>query len=48
MQTFGDFVSIDPFARLHDELALGVCQLMVEFYDVLESNSMFLTADASA
>ena len=48
MQTFGDFVSIDPFARLHDKLALGVCQLMVEFYDVLEANSMFLTADASA
>jgi hypothetical protein len=43
MQTFGQFASLDVFRREHDTLALGVCQLLVRFYEILELNSMFLT-----
>ena len=30
----------------HDQLCLGVCQLLVQFYDVVSSESMFLSAAA--
>ena len=46
VQTFGHLESLDDFARLHDNLALGVCQLLVEFYELLDTNSMFVTDQA--
>jgi hypothetical protein len=48
MQTFGAFESEDPFRRRMDTLALGVVQLLCEFYDILESESQFLADTARA
>ena len=45
---FAQLDSLDEFTRLHDELCVGVCQLLVEFYDMLSSEAMFLSAAAKA
>ena len=45
---FAQLQSLDEFTRLHDELCLAACQLLVEFYDILEAQSMFLSAAAKA
>ena len=29
-----------------DELALGVCQMLVQFYELLDTNSMFVSKEA--
>ena len=42
MQTYGLFDSDDPFAKEHDELALGICQTLVEFYRLMDSDSVHL------
>ena len=39
MGEFGQFHSVDDYTRLHDELALGVCQLLVRFYELLNNSS---------
>ena len=36
----------DPYWGRHDELALGVVQLLVQFYELLDVQSTFLTASA--
>lgn len=46
MLQFGDVNSLDDFRKAHDQLAIGVCQCLVEFYDILTSESMFLSAAA--
>ena len=46
MVQFGQFESLDEFSRLHDELALGVCQMLVQFYELLDTNSMFVSEEA--
>ena len=46
MQSFGAFASDDPFRVRMDTLALGVCQLLCEFYTILESESQFLSEHA--
>ena len=43
MVTYGQPESDDPFRQEHDVLALGVCQLLVRFYEILEHNSQFLS-----
>ena len=43
MQSFGSFASDDAWRQRHDSLALGVTQLLCEFYDILESESQFLS-----
>jgi hypothetical protein len=43
MQLFGQFDSADPWKKRHDTLALGVVQLLSRFYDILESESQFLS-----
>ncbi len=48
MTRFAQIESLDDFERLHDSLATGVCQLLVEFYDILNSESMFLSQNARA
>ena len=40
--------SLDEFTKLHDELCVAACQLLVEFYDILESQSAFLSDAAKA
>ena len=42
MQTYGHFDSLDDVVRLQDELALGVCQLLVRFYELMDDNAMHL------
>ena len=46
MQEFGDLASADPWRKLHDSLALGVCQLLCEFYVILDSESQFMSYEA--
>ena len=45
---FAQLDSLDDFTRLHDQLAAGVTQCLCEFYDILNSQSMFLGRDARA
>ena len=40
---FGQVNSLDAFTALHDSLAQGVCQHLVEFYVILNEESMFLS-----
>jgi hypothetical protein len=46
MQSFGQFASPDAWVKRHDTLALGVCQLLVRFYVILDSQSQFLAEGA--
>ena len=43
---FGQLESLDEFTRLHDQLATGVCQSLVEFYTIVSAESMFLSESA--
>ena len=45
--TYGDS-SGDPALASHDQLATGVCQLLCRFYDILGSESMFLSSAVKA
>ena len=45
---FARLQSLDEFIKLHDELCVAACQLLVEFYDILESQSAFLSDAAKA
>ena len=42
VQEFGQMESLDDFVRVHDELALGVAQLLVRFYEIIDSQSQFM------
>ena len=44
VQQFGQLESLDDFVKAHDQLALGVAQTLVEFYDILMSQSQFMAA----
>lgn len=46
MQTFGSINSLEDFVKLHDRLALGVIQQLVRFYQLLDENPKFATAEA--
>jgi len=46
MQTFGEINSLDDFTKLHDQLALGCCQMLVRFYELLNLYSYHLDAAA--
>ena len=43
---FDNVNSLDDFRKAHDRLETGVCQLLCEFYDTLECESMFLSEAA--
>ena len=43
MLEFGDVESLDDFREAPGALATGVCQLLCELYDTLESECMFLS-----
>jgi hypothetical protein len=43
MSTFGNFESLDEWTKTHDELALGVCQMLVRFYELLDSEAHFVS-----
>ena len=45
---FGRCESLDDFTRLHDQLVIGVAQLLVEFYEIISVESMYLSAAAKA
>lgn len=44
MQTFGNIDSLDAFTKQHDRLLLGTVQLLCNFYEILQTESMFLSA----
>jgi hypothetical protein len=46
IQEFGRLESLDDFTRLHDQLAAGVCQQLVSFYDLLHSQSQHVSPQA--
>jgi len=46
MQTYGQFDSANPWIVRHDTLALGVIRLLTRFYEILESESQFLSESA--
>ena len=46
IQEFGRMDSLDDFTRLHDQLAAGVCQHLVSFYDLLYSQSQHVSPAA--
>lgn len=43
---FAKVDSLDAFTAAHDEVAIGVCQLLVELNQILSSESMFLSEQA--
>ena len=43
MQKFGVFDGPDVYRRRHDTLALGVCQLLVRFYHILQDEANFIS-----
>ena len=45
---FGRVDSLGDFVKTHDELTIAVCQLMVEFYHTINSESMQLSAAGQA
>jgi hypothetical protein len=45
---FANLTSLDEFTRLHDELSLGVIQLLCEFYKIINQESMFFSDGAKA
>ena len=47
ISTFGQPASLDEFTRNHDQLALGVAQLLVRFYEILDSESQFMRSAAA-
>ena len=46
IRRFGELESPDDFTQLHDQPAAGVAQLLLEFYDILNRESMFLSQRA--
>jgi hypothetical protein len=48
ISTFGNFESLDEWTRTHDQLALGVCQMLVRFYQLLDSEAQFVSDAAKA
>ena len=43
MQTYAQLESVDDFVRVHDQLALGCAQLLVQYYDLMNANSVHLS-----
>ena len=43
---FANLSSLDEFTKLHDELSICVVQLLVEFYKIINQESMFLSTAA--
>ena len=48
ISTYGQIESLDDFTRQHDRLALGVCQSLVRFYELLNSEAQHLSAAGKA
>jgi hypothetical protein len=48
MLTYGLVASMDEWTRTHDQLALGVCQLLVRFYEILNTEAQFFSDPAKA
>ena len=44
IQEFGQFDSPDDYIRLHDQCVLGLCQLLVRFYEILQDSSQHFGA----
>ena len=34
---------MDEWTRTHDQLALGVCQMLIRFYDLLDPEAQFVS-----